>query len=120
METIHEAVAAQKATGLELITCIVQRGKADKVAKAALKAGASGATISFARGMGLRERLGLLGLAIVPEKEVITVVCEETTTAAIFAAVVAAAHLDVPGMGIAFVHSLSRVAGFFPAGNVDG
>ena len=42
--------------GAEVITCVVQRGHADKVAKAAVQAGAKGATISFARGMGARDQ----------------------------------------------------------------
>jgi nitrogen regulatory protein P-II 1 len=102
--------------GLEVITCVVQRGKADKVAKAALDAGAGGATIFFARGMGLREKLGLLGLAIVPEKEVIMILCGKAATPTIFAAVVKAAKLDVPGMGIAYVFPITAVAGFVAPG----
>jgi nitrogen regulatory protein PII len=97
--------------GQELITCVVQRGKADKVAKAALEAGAGGATIFFGRGMGLRERLGLLGLAIVPEKEIILIISAKDKTPVIFAAVVKAAKLDVPGMGIAYVSPANTVAG---------
>jgi nitrogen regulatory protein P-II 1 len=96
---------------LEVITCVVQRGKADKVAKAAIEAGAGGATIFFGRGMGLRERLGLLGLAIVPEKEVITIVSQKSKTDMIFRAIVKAGKLDVPGMGIAYVTPITRVAG---------
>jgi|WetSurMetagenome_2_1015567.scaffolds.fasta_scaffold00046_32 nitrogen regulatory protein P-II 1 len=96
---------------LDLITCVVQRGKADKVAKAALDAGAGGATIHFARGMGLREKLGLLGLAIVPEKEAVLIVTPETLTKKIFDAVVKAARLDVPGMGIAYVTPVTMAAG---------
>ena len=99
-----------------MITCVVQRGKADKVAKAALDAGAGGATIFFARGMGLREKLGLLGLAIVPEKEVIMILCGKTNTPEIFAAVVKAAKLDVPGMGIAYVSPITAVAGIVAPG----
>ena len=90
---------------------MVQRGKADKVAKAALEAGAGGATISFARGMGLREKLGLLGLAIVPEKEVVFIVSQKTATQTIFDMVVRAARLEVPGMGIAYVTPISMSAG---------
>lgn len=44
---------------LKLITCIVQRGKADKAVDAALKAGAEGATTFYARGTGVRQRLFL-------------------------------------------------------------
>jgi nitrogen regulatory protein P-II 1 len=102
---------AQEQEALELITCVVQRGKADKVAKAALEAGAGGATIFFARGMGLREKLGLLGLAIVPEKEVVLIVSNKAATKTIFDTVVRTARLDVPGMGIAYVTSISMSAG---------
>lgn len=97
--------------GLELITCVVQRGKADKVSKAAIEAGAGGATIFYGRGMGLRERLGLLGLAIVPEKEIIMIVSKKEETSKIFDAVVKAANLNVPGMGIAYVIPIHAVAG---------
>jgi nitrogen regulatory protein PII len=109
--TDPETMAGFFQEGVEVITCVVQRGKADKVAKASLDAGAGGATIFFARGMGLREKLGLLGLAIVPEKEVIMILCNKTNTPGIFAAVVKAAKLDVPGMGIAYVSPISAVAG---------
>lgn len=96
---------------LDMITCILQRGKADKLAKAAMSAGATGATIHFGRGLGLRERLGLLGFAIVPEKEVITIVCDKKSTERIFTAIVKAGKLDLPGMGIAYVQPISMAVG---------
>jgi nitrogen regulatory protein P-II 1 len=97
--------------GAELITCVIQRGHGDKVAKAAVHAGAKGATIFFARGMGAREQLGLLGLAIVPEKEVIMIVCKEGETRAIFQAIVEEGRLNTPGMGIAYVIPIYESAG---------
>lgn len=96
---------------LKLITCVLQRGKADKVAKAALDVGAGGATVFFARGMGVRERLGLLGLAIVPEKEVIMIVCPKQQVHMIFDAVVKAGNLDTPGHGIAYVTTIEEAVG---------
>ena len=45
---------------LNLITCIVQRGKAENVIDAALKAGAPGATYYYGRGTGVRQKLGIL------------------------------------------------------------
>jgi nitrogen regulatory protein P-II 1 len=104
--------------GLRLITCVLQRGKADKVVKAALDAGAAGATVFFGRGMGMRERMGLLGLAIVPEKEVIMIVTKPQETKKIFECIVKAAHLDTPGMGIAYVIPIHEVAGLFPVDEV--
>lgn len=100
--------------GLQLITCVIQRGKADKVVKAALDAGAAGATVFFGRGMGLRERLGLLGLAIVPEKEIIMIVVREAEVQRIFDIIVETAKLDTPGMGIAYTIPIHQVAGLFP------
>ena len=47
-------------TDVSLITCIVQRGVADRIISAAHDAGAQGATVFYARGTGVRERLGLL------------------------------------------------------------
>lgn len=100
--------------GLELITCVIQRGKGDRISKAAIEAGAGGATIFFARGLGMRERLGLLGLAIVPEKEVIMIVCKSEETERVFDAIVREGKLDTPGMGIAYVIPIHAVAGLVP------
>ena len=95
-------------TNLHLITCTVQRGKADEVVKAAMKAGAPGATIYFARGMGIRERLGLLRIVISPEKEVVQIVVSAQDVDAVFDAMVDAGKLDTPGMGFIFVTPVSR------------
>lgn len=96
-----------------LITCIVQRGKGDDIWKAAQKAGAGGVTINFARGMGVREKLGILGVAISPEKEVLQLVVPEQQTDEIYDAVIKAAKLDTPGMGFAFIQEAGRVVGFY-------
>ena len=97
-----------------LVTCVVQRGRGDTVAKAAMSAGATGATVYFARGMGHRERLGLLGLAIVPEKEVVLIVCHDHESRAILDAVTVAGKLDTPGMGIAYVVPIIAAVGLIP------
>ncbi len=95
-----------------LLTCIVQRGEADKVVKAARKAGAEGATIYYGRGTGVREVLGFRGRFIKPEKEIILIVTKQEQTDAVFDAVVKAAHLDEKGKGFAFLHTLDRAIGF--------
>ncbi len=96
----------------KLITCIVQRGKADKVVEAAMAAGAQGATISFGRGTGVRERLGLRGLLIRPEKEIIYIVTKQDESEKVMAAVVHAARLKEKGQGFAFLHELDSAIGF--------
>ncbi len=90
-------------TDLNLLTCILQKGEADAVVKAAVDAGCQGATIHYARGTGVRERLGLLGVAVESEKEVITILVSAQMTERIFEAVYFAGRLDTPGMGIVFV-----------------
>lgn len=96
------------ATNLQQIKCILQRGNADKVVNAAITAGAPAATITFGRGTGIRQRLGLLKIAISPEKEVIEVVVPEDKADAIFDAMVKAGNLDVPGMGIIYMTSVTK------------
>ncbi len=95
-----------------LITCIVQRGRADKVVDQAIAAGAEGATIYYGRGRGVREKLGFLGRFIKPEKEVVLIITRAEQTDAVFDAVVAAANLNEEGKGFAFLHTLDRAVGF--------
>lgn len=98
---------------LNLITCVLQRGKANDVAKAAMQAGAKGATVLYGRGMGVGELMGALGFAIVPQKEVIQIVTTADNTKRLFDAVCTAAELDKPGMGIAYIIPIQEVAGLF-------
>ena len=100
---------------VKLITAVVQRGKADAPVQAALKAGAQGATIVFGRGQGVRERLGLLGLAVQPEKEVIFIVIEERLLDRVLTAMVRAGNLDQHGIGFVYVTPVERTIGLLPA-----
>jgi nitrogen regulatory protein P-II 1 len=96
-------------TNLQLITCIVERGKADDVVKAAREAGAPAATIFYARGTGIRERLApLLKIAISQEKEVIYVLVSESLVDTVFDAMVDAGELELPARGIIFVTQVLR------------
>lgn len=97
-----------------LITCIVQRGVADRVVRAAREAGAQGATVFFARGTGVRERLGLLGIAVEVEKEVITIVVAAEQANRIFEKMYFAGDLDTPGMGILYMTVLDKAATYIP------
>lgn len=97
---------------LELITVIIQRGLAEKVVDAAIKAGAQGATIFYARGTGVREKLGFLGIAIQPEKEVFFIVIEKEKSDKIFDAIVKAGKLEEPGQGFIFIQEVKRAYGF--------
>ncbi|MDB5809539.1 MAG: nitrogen regulatory protein [Betaproteobacteria bacterium] len=98
-----------------LITCIVQRGIADKVVDAAMRAGAHGATIYYARGTGVRQRhLGLLGIAISAEKEMVHVVVPSEQADRVFESMHAAAQIDTPGMGILYMTAVEKMATYVP------
>ena len=99
-------------TDVALITCIVQRGLADQVVQAAQDAGAQGATIYYARGGGVRERLGILGLAVEVEKEVINIVVASDHVDRVFERMYIAGKLDTPGMGFLYVTPLEKAGTF--------
>ncbi len=97
-----------------LITCIVQRGLGDEIFKAAREAGAQGATINFARGTGVRERLGILGVAVEVEKEVISIVVSTEQVERVFEKMFIAGNLDTPGMGLMYITPLEKAATYIP------
>ncbi len=101
-------------TDVSMITCVVQRGKAEGVVQAAQDAGAQGATIYYGHGSGVRERLGLLGLAVDVEKEIITILCGDDQLDRIFEKMYFAGELDLPGAGIIYVTKLDKAATFVP------
>ena len=101
-------------TDIALITCIVQRGVADVIIQAAREAGAQGATVHFARGMGVRERLGILGVAVEVEKEVIDIVVSKDQVERVFERMYLAGNLDTPGMGIMYITPLEKAATYIP------
>jgi nitrogen regulatory protein PII len=101
-------------TDVSLITCIVQRGLADDIVKAAQEAGAQGATMYYARGAGVRERLGILGLAVEVEKEVITIIVAADAVDRILERMYVAGQLDTPGMGFLYVTPLEKAATYIP------
>lgn len=101
-------------TDVALITCIVQRGLADTIVKAARDAGAQGATVYFAKGTGVRERLGILGVAVEVEKETINVVVSTDQVDRIFERMYLAGKLDTPGMGFMYITPLEKAATYIP------
>jgi len=101
-------------TDVSLITCIVQRGLADEIVKAARQAGAQGATVHYARGTGVRERLGILGVAVEVEKEVISVVVSTDQADRIFETMYLAGRMDTPGMGFMYITPLEKAATYIP------
>ena len=101
-------------TNVALITCIVQRGIADDIITAAREAGAQGATVHYAKGMGIRERLGVLGVAVEVEKEVINIVVSTEQADKILEKIYLAGKLDTPGMGLVYITPLEKAATYVP------
>jgi len=101
-------------TDVALITCMIQKGMADEVVRAARLAGAQGASIHYGRGAGVRERLGLLSITVEAEKEVVQIMVSNQQQEEVFAAMFTAGKLDTPGMGIMFITPLERAATYIP------
>ena len=94
-----------------LIVTIVKKGWSERVIHASREAGATGGTVLMGRGTGIHETQSVFGLPIEPAKEVILPAVEVDQTDAILSAIEGAAELDSPGMGIAFVINLEKIAG---------
>lgn len=101
-------------TDVALITCIVQRSVGDDIVRAARDAGATGATMHFARGTGVRERLGVLGVTVEVEKVIINIVVATDQIDRVFEKVYVAGQLDTPGMGMMYVTPLEKAATYVP------
>jgi len=106
-------------TDVFLITCIVQRGRAKAVIKAAQDAGAQGATIHYGHGYGVQELLGILSIAIDTEKEVINILVPSDLSDRIFEQMSAAAQIDTPGMGMIYSTRVEKASTYIPQHILD-
>lgn len=92
-----------------MITIIVNSGYADDVMEAARKAGATGGTITHARGTAPNDAAGkFLNITIVPEKEMIMIVAEQDKAPAIVDAIKNLKCLQQPGIGIIYTQEIKK------------
>lgn len=105
------ATAEVPAGELEVIHCIVNHAVADRVARAAIAAGAHGPVVYYCEGRGLRDRLGWLRITKEAEKEVLTVIVDQADVEDVFDAMAAAGQLHLPGRG--FMYRLVVDRGLF-------
>jgi nitrogen regulatory protein PII len=105
---VSESFDIQFKTGLSALLHVSDRGAADVVARAAIKAGAQGATITFIRGYGLRDRLGLLRITKSHDKELTLAVVDECDRDAVFEAMASTGKVEQPGRGIVYELPLSK------------
>lgn len=93
---------------LMAITCIVQRGQGDQIARIALDTGTCVPAVYFGIGTGLRDKLGLLRITIPPEKEVINVVASAFDGEEVMELMIDAGRLDQPGRGFIYFSRLQQ------------
>ena len=102
-------------TDVNLLTCVVQSGFSETILKAARDVGAkAGALSHHARGTGVRERLGILGIAVEVEKEVITILVSSEQRDLIYDTLYRAARLDIPGRGFIYIMPLEKASTYIP------
>lgn len=96
---------------VKCIVAIVERGKADKIVEKAKLAGASGATIFYARGTGESEAKRFLNVNIDASKEMILILSEAEKYRQIADAIVEAGKIKEPGTGIIFTVPVTDLIG---------
>ena len=87
---------------LNVIYCVVGHKTSDRVAKAAINAGAHGPIVYYCEGRGLRDRLGWLRITKEHEQEVLMVLADEADVEEVFDAMAVAGSLHLPGRGIMY------------------
>ena len=101
-------------TDLAMIHCIVDAGKADQILLAARDMGARHAIVHHARGWGIRERLGMLGVAVETEKEIVSILVSSDQQEMLFDALYRAGNFDLPGRGVIYITPLEKAATYVP------
>ncbi len=96
---------------LSAIFCSIGHRLSDRIAKAAINAGAHGPVVYYAEGRGLRDRLGWLRITKDSEQEVMMVLADNSDVEAIFTAMAKAGEFHLPGRG--FMYRLPIDEGMF-------
>ena len=89
-------------SGYELLSVIVNHGSADQVMDAARSAGATGGTVIHARGTARPDDATFFGITIVPEKELVMILCPADKSERIMDSIRTDFRDAEPGSGIAF------------------
>ncbi len=97
----------------QAITVVVEKGKAEDVIDAALKAGSKGGTIINARGSGVHETSRLFAMDIEPEKEMVLILSKSEQTEKIVSSIRTSLKIDEPGMGILYIQHVNEVCGLY-------
>lgn len=95
----------------KLIIIIVKKNLGRRVIRACKKAGARGGTVLAGRGTAGRSSNSFLGITVEPEKDIILCLAPESIVKKVISKVRAAARLDRPGTGVAFVINSKSICG---------
>lgn len=101
-------------TDASLVSCVVPAGKADTVMKAARDLGVGGGIVYQGRGTGVRERLGLLGIAVEAEKEIVVMIVANERRDMIIDELYQAAELDTLAAGYIYATPVDKSAVYIP------
>ena len=99
---------------MAMIHCIVNAGTADRILLAARELGARRAIVHHGRGWGMRERLGVLGVAVETEKEVVSILVSSDQRDVLFDALYRAGNFDLPGRGAIYITPIEKAATYVP------
>ncbi len=97
----------------QAIYAIVEKGKAEEVIEAAVKAGSRGGTIINARGSGVHETSKLFAMDIEPQKEIVLIISKADSTEKIVQSIRDELHIDEPGKGIVYVQDVTHAYGLY-------
>ena len=97
----------------QVITIIVDKGRAELAIEAAEAAGSKGGTILNARGAGIHEVSRVFAMDVEPEKEVVLILSESSSTDAIIESISRKLNIGERGNGIIFVQNANKTYGIF-------
>jgi len=101
-------------TDIVMVTCITNHGLGEKAVTIAREVGVSGEIIFNARGGGLRERLGLWGIAVDAEKDVVMMLTSVENRDLLIYHLYTELGLDSAGAGIVYATALDKTAAYLP------
>ena len=101
------------------INAVVPTGRSGDILKAVYAAGVVGSIVHGARGTGAREHLGLLGIAVEADKEVISLIAPADYQDFLAEVIYNSGELGVPGNGYLYVVQLERLATYIPEQALD-
>lgn len=101
-------------TDVSIITCVVAAMRADEILLAGRDVGAGGAIVQTVQGYGMRERLGVLGVAVEAQQAVITFLVSTDQQDVIFDTIYRVAGFDQMGGGYMYITPLDKAATYVP------